>query len=772
MRLSPLLLATTMLALPVAAHAREGDPARAPAPTAGDDPQPTGDAAEPAQSDIIITGNRETRQVQQLTQKDISILLPGTSPLKAIEKLPGVNFLAADPFGLYEWSQRVSIRGFNQNQLGFTLDGIPLGDGSYGNTNGLHISRAISSENIALTRVSQGSGSIGTQAINNLGGTLEFFSRDPSPTFALEANGTIGSYSTSRAFARLDTGAFGDTGIAAYVSYGRVELDKWKGVGRQFQQQINAKFVAPVVDHLRLVGTFNYSERRENDYQDLSLGIINRLGLGWDNISDNFPLAVQIADVAANRGDSGAPRLNPAAGTVYPAPIRTVDDAYFDASGLRNDYLASLGFETDKEAPIRATVKGYYHSNHGQGTWFTPYVASPTGVPISVRTTEYDIRRRGVFGSLGFDWLFNDVTVGIWYEVNEFRQARRFYGLDSRTTPTRFALEFQAVPFFTQWDWRYNTETVQYYVQDRLSFGRLTINFGWKGFDVRNRGTPIVAGGLAQGNIRVTDWFQPHAGFNVALGRAEVFGGFTQVTRAFTSAATSGPFATTQAGFDALGNLRPESSDTYELGTRFRGGRFTGSVVGYYVDFSNRLLAFTQGAGIIGNPPILQNVGSVRSYGVEVAGDVRLPYGFGLFATYSFNDSTYRNDVVNRAGVVVARTAGRTVVDAPRDLFRAELRYDQRRFFGRLGFNYTSRRFFTFENDQSVPSFTLVDLTLGLRMDWPNIVKGELQFNATNLFNERYIATIGSNGFTNRGDNQTLLAGAPQQFFVTFRTQF
>src|SRR5206468_11594517 len=42
-----------------------------------------------------------------------------------------------------------------ETQLGFTLDGIPLGDGSYGNVNGLHISRAISSENIGETRVSR-----------------------------------------------------------------------------------------------------------------------------------------------------------------------------------------------------------------------------------------------------------------------------------------------------------------------------------------------------------------------------------------------------------------------------------------------------------------------------------------------------------------------------------------------------------------------------------------------------------------------------------------
>jgi len=135
---------------------------------------PTADSGE---AEIVVFGQGETRQVQEVTGKELLILAPGTSPLKAIEKLPSVNFQSADPFGTYEWSSRVSIRGFNQNQLGYTLDGIPLGDSSYGNNNGLHIGRAIISENIGVTRVSQGSGSIGTQATNNLGGTLEFFSQ-------------------------------------------------------------------------------------------------------------------------------------------------------------------------------------------------------------------------------------------------------------------------------------------------------------------------------------------------------------------------------------------------------------------------------------------------------------------------------------------------------------------------------------------------------------------------------------------------------------------
>ena len=72
------------------------------------------DGAE-AKSDIVVVGRGDTRQVQTLTSGDIDDLQPGISPLKAIQKLPGVNFQSADAFGAYEWSQRVSIRGFNQN---------------------------------------------------------------------------------------------------------------------------------------------------------------------------------------------------------------------------------------------------------------------------------------------------------------------------------------------------------------------------------------------------------------------------------------------------------------------------------------------------------------------------------------------------------------------------------------------------------------------------------------------------------------------------------
>lgn len=707
---------------------------------------------ETTEDEIVVFGQGETRQVQEISSKELLILAPGTSPLKAIEKLPSVNFQSADPFGTYEWSSRVSIRGFNQNQLGYTLDGIPLGDSTYGNNNGLHIGRAIISENIGVTRVSQGSGSIGTQATNNLGGTLEFFSADPSDGFGVDANLTYGSENTIRGFGRVN---FGEAdGIRGFISGVYHNAEKWKGGGDQRNWQINAKAIIPV-GVAEFDAYFAYSDRAEQDYQDLSLEMIARLGYDHDNYFPDYAAAIRAAQ------------------GVFAAPINNLDDSYYDASGLRKDTLVAYGLTAPLGDGVTFKIKAYYHDNTGQGTWGTPYVPSPNGVPMSIRTTEYDIQRGGVFSSLNAEVGDHEITVGGWYEHNDFTQARRFYAYESLTTPGRDHTKLQRNPFFTQWLFDFNTDTLQYYVQDKISLGDLTINLGWKGFQVNNEADPRVQGALAAGKIKSRDWFQPHAGVAYKLtDKAEVFGGFTQVTRAFVSSATSGPFSTTQAGFNALiaRGLKPEESDTYELGARYNDSVFNGVIGVYYVNFRNRLLGVQTGAGIVGNPAILQNVGSVRSIGFEAAGDLRLGGGLTLFASYSYTDASYRDDVVTPTAIIP--TKGKDVVDTPKHLLRGEIAYDSDSFFGRIGANYMSKRYFNYLNDRSVSSRVLVDATIGYRFDMGMRTPIELQLNATNLLDKKYVSTIGSNGFGNSGDNQTLLAGAPQQFFATVKVGF
>ena len=165
---------------------------------------------------------------------------------------------------------------------------------------------------------------------------------------------------------------------------------------------------------------------------------------------------------------------------------------------------------------------------------------------------------------------------------------------------------------------------------------------------------------------------------------------------------------------------------------------------------------------------MLQNVGAVRSVGFEAVGDLKLGGGLGLFASYSYTDATYRDDVRNLSGTLLAAIKDKTVVDAPKHMLRGELTYDQGPIFGRIGVNYMSKRYFTYTNDQSVPGRAIVDASIGYR-----VTDGiEVQLNATNLFDKQYLGTINSGGTGNSGDRQTLLVGAPQQFFATLKVGF
>jgi iron complex outermembrane receptor protein len=722
-----------------------------------------------AVQEIVVVGHGETRQVQTLNQADIAIAPPGSSPLKAISRLPGVNYQASDAFGAYEWAVRISVRGFNQSQMGFTVDGVPLGDMNYGNYNGLHISRAISSENIGDTRLAAGTASLGTASSSNLGGALEFLSRAPSDTLGGLVTGTYGSYDTNREFVRVDSGEVAGGG-KGYLSFDNQFSNKWKGDGVQKQIQVNSKWVQPV-GPVTLTGWLDYSDRRENDYQDLTLGWVKQFGLGLDNISNNWPLAVALAHAYQN-------------GTAYPAPFTNTPDAidavYFNGSGLRKDTIGALKGDWAITEGLAAHLTGYGHHNIGEGTWDTPYTPSPPGgAPISMRTTEYDIRRAGAIGSLEYKIAGHDVEGGFWYENNDFTNARRYYALDANGD-NRSNLEFQTDPFRTDWVGDFNTKTTEFHLQDTWRvIDSVKLNFGFKALNVDVKASQPV-GTLAAGEIKSDDGFLPQAGVNWGIdGSNELFADYAKNMRAFVGTNSPGanspaPFATTQAGFNAIkGSLKPETSQTGEVGYRFRAGTFQAVATAYYVKFDNRLLGVTVGSGIQGNPIVLENVGSVTSKGGELTGVWRFIQDWSLSGSYSYDASTYDNNVRNGDGSVVL-TAGKTVVDSPNNIANATLGYDNGSWFANATANYMSQRFFTYTNDQSVPGRTTLDLAFGYRFHADNpVLKGmEIQGNVANATNARYIGSIGTNGFGNSGDNQTLQAAAPLEAFVTLRKSF
>lgn len=749
--------------------------------------------AAPAEeiTEVIVYGQGQSRQLQTVKSAEMALEAAGTSPLKAIDKLPGVSFQSADAFGAYEWSTRISVRGFNQNQMGFTLDGVPLGDMTYGNHNGLHISRAIIGEDVGRVEMMQGAGGLSTASTSNLGGTLQFFSRSPDGDLGGELAGTVGSNAMHRLYGRFDTGTLDNLGgLRAYVSVADQKADKWKGGSEQKQRQIDAKAVLPLFGG-ELTGYINHSERREQDYQDMSFDMISRLGRDWDNFQPNYALATQVAAAYNNPANYAgtSPLLNASGcwtgvGTnPYQGGVKCVDDAYYYGAGIRDDDLMYVGYKGQINDLITVSATLYNHTNEGQGLWVTPYTPSPNyttagatsdNAPLSIRTTEYDVDRTGLFASIDVDLGAHQLTGGFWTEDNDFNQARRFYA-ENASAPKRNPLDFQSNPFFTQWEYAFNTKTTVAYVQDVWTLtDAFKVNFGFKAMNVENK-VRRIAGNALSGTIKSDDGFLPQVGFVFkALPEVELFGSYSENMAAYVSAATSGPFSSlSQANVDYVRtNLKPENSKTFETGARLNLDSFRGVVAFYHVDFDNRILAVAQGSSIQGNAPVLSNVGGVKTNGVEIAGTWRISDNVKFYSSYSYNDSKYANDVVAADGTVRARTKNKAVVDTPKHMLNAELSYDNGSLFATVGAKYTGERYYTYENNGGhVEGFTTADATVGYRFP----LDIDVQLNVTNLMDEDYISTIGSGGFSNSdtaGTSMTVLPGAPRQAFVTVRKRF
>ncbi len=130
--------------------------------------------------------------------------------------MPGVNAQSIDALGVNEQSLSISVRGFNTTRLGYTLDGMPLGDGAYNNYNGLTISRALIAENLGRADLSMASATWASPRPATSAGAITYVTSDPRRELGLKASQSLGSDSTQRTFLRVDTGEH--AGFSAYVS--------------------------------------------------------------------------------------------------------------------------------------------------------------------------------------------------------------------------------------------------------------------------------------------------------------------------------------------------------------------------------------------------------------------------------------------------------------------------------------------------------------------------------------------------------------------------
>ncbi|RRA49979.1 TonB-dependent receptor [Acidipila sp. EB88] len=765
-----------------------------------------------AREDVTVTAPGSTRDVQSIGAKEMLQSTPGTSPIAVLGRLPSVEITSADPYGAYEWAVRISVRGFNQNQLGFTLDDVPLGDMSYGNLNGLHISRALIDENLGQATLSQGTGALETASTSNLGGAIQFMSNDPLDKRKLEVAQSFGSFSATRTFGRFDSGVL--PGHTRFYIDGVYQLsDKWRGAGpiNQSYYQGNLKLEHFVGNKGVLTFFVDYSHRQEVDYQDDNKVWVNKLGYKWDNFG-NWGVALQAANAYNAQGGGGF--VFASLPTTFPTPVSSLQSApgdlsndpedagYYAAGGLRRDILSYLSYKMALTSHLTWKSTVYGHENSGAGLWFTPYEATydATGTPvspISERTSEYGIARGGFVTSLSYETARNTVEGGAWFEKESFDLARKFYAT-SLASPVQSIYDRPSNAFYTQWSYNFPSTVYQLHLQDQYRIRpTLTVSAGFKSVETNMTGnlgafntgviqaSGVTAATYAQGSLESGKAFLPQFGVNWKINKNnEMFADVADNVRAYQAGGPgfgNSPWGTSQAGFNALtSTLKPESSWSEEAGVRHTDNRFQGQASYFHVNFSNRLLAIQQGPAIAGAASLLTNVGGVTTNGVDGAVSAKLHEGWTLYNALTFSRSTYNDDYTTTGATGVpatVATGGKIVVDSPEFLYKNELSYAKGQFDAHIDSDYMGKRYFTYTDDNSVSGRFLANFGLDYHKDEVGAFDQlKLQLNVYNLAGAQYYSTVGTNGFIASDPTSvslnTLQVGAPRTITGTFSVRF
>jgi outer membrane receptor protein involved in Fe transport len=771
-------------------------------------------------SEVVVSIPQTTRSSVEMGTAEIQKILPGVSPLKAIQTLPGVLYETADPWGNNEQNLSLFVHGFSTQQLGYTLDGVPLGDQQYGNYNGLSVSRAISSENVGRVNLSSGAGSLGVASTSNLGGAIETYSRDPSKTWGVDLRETVGSYQTTRTFVRLDTGEFGD-GNTAYISYLHHDARAWDFNGHQRDDQVNLKYVHD--DARGKLTLFVDWQTKVEPNEDAT---------NWGNqqtaTSTFFPYT---RPFLYPNNQACTTSLTGGVGTPPVAQGNNFSNCF--SAAQRTDLLGYVKYDYQVASNITWSNQAYYHYDYGRGivagpinqaglpglfaTYFPSLVVGSSTSPATlqnisnlfggtgneVRTTEYRINRGGVISTLNWQLGDHQIEAGGWFEHNESAQHRVWYPFSAANNDLTPYDTPKGASVLTQYYAQFYVNDIQLHLQDQWQITpQLLLQAGVKAslqdangkFPINQQNLPGVAVPVQypSGSITSNNWFLPQVGVVWdATEHEQIFANVQKNMRQFIPYGAGSNFfgfspwsLGTQQAFDLFKQtVHPETSWTYEVGARTHRQLDAGPITGidgqvsvYHVDFSNRLLNIAPYNFINPGPAILANVGGVTTNGVDVAATLSFGSHFHLYDAISYNkstyDSNYNSGTTSTGAPVVVMTADKQVPGTPKWLNKTIASVNYGAFEAQLSGDYVGKRPATYLNDLSVKSTFLAGLEASYQFELPGVSRlktARISANITNLFDKKGVSTV---VVTSTSGGYQTYPLAPRMFFLTLQADF
>jgi iron complex outermembrane receptor protein len=661
----------------------------------------------------------------------------------ALKYLPGVHVSGGDSSGITEGS--LNIRGFSQDQLGFTRDGIPLNDPQFLTP---HADFLGDPENYESVSVIYGSASINAPTLTASGGSVEIKSVAPTKESGVLYKQSIGSNNLYRSFVRVNTGEL--NGFSAWLSGSRTTSDLWDDTdGKLSSDRYEGNLQYKWGDGNQINALFSSFLMRTNSYQSPTL-----------------------AQYRANAYDSGYPT------TAYPTLGGTngVTDITVPGSSAQNS-RADFKIQT-------YGLNGLFNLSDKVQLKINPYfirvtdgTASIATAAVNERTLGNDINHDGdtldtvvpaslqllpsqyrIGSTNSLDFTLNNsniLQVGLWTDYTHASNQFIFVPIKGNGKPASIdgSNPIRDVNGNTVYatDQRNQITTQKLWVQDTWNINSalaLTAGLAWQ--HTQLKGDNQLTG---YQNSEDYNRFLPSLSLNYQLDQ------HNQLYYNSTSNMRVPAVASVYGGVDNGAKQKAELTWNQEIGWRYSTDNILLSAAVFYDRFKDRQAAYEQLTGVTS----YFNAGNVISKGLELAANGKLPGNFNYFGSWTFLRSTQESDY--SAGGATADTKGNQLYDTPRQLLSAGIGYDNQAFYANFLGRHTGSYYGDLANNEKIGGYTIFDLNLGYR--FKELVSGlketTVSLNANNLFDRQYLSGVKA-GTIDANASDTNFYGAPTYY--------
>ncbi|KXV29158.1 TonB-dependent receptor [Gluconobacter japonicus] len=679
----------------------------------------------------LIKRETAARSVSTVSHEFIAKQSPASNTLALVTLSPGANVAMGDPFGVTDQSS-VSVRGLNQQEIGYIFEGAPMNDPDNYTPNS---SEWVDSENMESVQLQQGAPDIEIPTVYSAGGTMNVRIRNPEYTRSGQVDVSYGSHQMNRQFLRYDTGEIGHTGLRAFASFSNLTSRAWRGPGRNLRRHMDFKAIKDWAPESYTSLSFTYNNENTAWYSTPSLAAWNKSGLGGGinldgtykfgnsnyykgfqtNWTDYFLSSQSHLALTHKLSLDITPYFYHGSGN-YPLGVYTIPTSgtYYDGTQPINGQLAGNTYSQDGN--VAAKWDWYGRESY-----------------------------TGLNAALHYDSGINHLVAGAWYGYSDMNVSEPFSGLDAAGNVSNSLLKLTDGTVLNGWRYHTITQMVGLYVGDevRLLNDRLHINVGFKEVMTARNGTlqqpgPQYAVGYNSA--------EPLPRMSVSYKVNDNIQLFANATTSFRVPMGSAFYNQYNSPYDASlyqtanTHLKDEYSIAEELGARYHNNWITGSVTLFNYNFVHH--AINQ---YINAVPYFLDAGGMTSRGVDAELGLTPWHHFSPYVSAEYLYATNDNNIT--MGGVTYATKGKIATSAPRWMAAIGVQYDDGTFFGSVSMKYVDKEYGTFMNDERIPGHKQVDMMLGARThDIGFFKKPSIRLNIVNLGDSHYLSGVYSTG--------------------------